>query len=122
MVLVSIESLSASFVGAYGSDQGLTPNLDRIAAEGVTFTRAFATGTRTVRGLEALSLGTPPVPGQSIVRRPRNAHLQTVGGILGIAWVGSQRARAEEAILLAAFGERYGEFMARTKRFVPGVY
>jgi protein-S-isoprenylcysteine O-methyltransferase Ste14 len=46
----------------------------------------------------------------------------TLGGMLGIAWVGDQRARAEEQILLAAFGERYSAFMASTKRFFPGVY
>jgi phosphoglycerol transferase MdoB-like AlkP superfamily enzyme len=82
VVLISVESLSAEFLGAYGNREGLTPQLDRLAAEGLMFTRFFATGTRTVRGLEALSLGVPPVPGQSIVRRPGNEHLATVGEIL----------------------------------------
>ncbi|MBK6879917.1 MAG: LTA synthase family protein [Elusimicrobia bacterium] len=82
VVLISVESLSASFVGAYGSERGLTPNIDRLAREGLLFRRVYATGTRTVRGLEALSLGTPPVPGQSIVRRPHNDHLATIGEIL----------------------------------------
>ena len=82
VVLISVESLSAEFLGAYGSKAGLTPNLDRLAGEGLRFTRFFATGTRTVRGLEALSLGIPPVPGQSIVRRLDNEHLATVGEIL----------------------------------------
>ncbi len=72
VVLIMVESLSAEFVGAYGSTKGLTPNLDRFAREGLKFTNAYATGTRTVRGLEAASVGTPPVPGQSIVRRPDN--------------------------------------------------
>jgi phosphoglycerol transferase MdoB-like AlkP superfamily enzyme len=82
VVLISVESLSAEFLGVYGSAEGLTPNLDRLAGEGLLFTRFFATGTRTVRGLEALSLGVPPVPGQSIVRRPGNEHLATVGEFL----------------------------------------
>jgi phosphoglycerol transferase MdoB-like AlkP superfamily enzyme len=82
IVLISVESLSAEFLGVYGSKAGLTPHLDRLAGEGLRFTRFFATGTRTVRGLEALSLGVPPVPGQSIVRRPGNEHLATVGEIL----------------------------------------
>jgi len=82
VVLISVESLSAEFLGAYGNREGLTPHLDRLAAEGLMFTRFFATGTRTVRGLEALSLGVPPVPGQSIVRRPGNEHLATVGELL----------------------------------------
>jgi phosphoglycerol transferase MdoB-like AlkP superfamily enzyme len=82
VVLVTIESLSAEYVGAYGATTGLTPELDRIAAEGLRFTEVFATGTRTVRGLEALSLGTPPVPGQAIVRRTHNNNLSTLGELL----------------------------------------
>ncbi len=82
VVLISVESLSAKFLGSFGNPAGLTPRLDALAADGLLFTRLYATGTRTVRGLEALSLGTPPIPGQAIVRRPGNEHLATVGEIL----------------------------------------
>ena len=82
LVLISVESLSADFLGCYGGTQGLTPNLDRLAAEGFRFQETYATGTRTVRGLEALSLGIPPIPGQAVVRRPENKHLATLGQIL----------------------------------------
>lgn len=82
LVLVSVESLSASFLDSYGASRNLTPRLDQLAREGLRFDRLFATGTRTVRGLEALSLGTPPVPGQAIVRRPNNDHLSTLGEVL----------------------------------------
>lgn len=82
IVLISVESLSAKYLGAYGNDQGLTPNLDRFAREGLKFEKVYATGTRTVRGLDALSLGTPPIPGQAIVRRPGNQHLSTIGELL----------------------------------------
>ncbi len=82
IVLVTVESLSAKFVGSMGSTQNLTPRLDALAREGLLFTRLYATGTRTVRGLEATSLGTPPIPGQSIVRRPGNEHLATLGELL----------------------------------------
>jgi phosphoglycerol transferase MdoB-like AlkP superfamily enzyme len=75
VVLVSVESLSAEFVGAFGGSGQLTPNLDRLAREGLVFSQVYATGTRTVRGLEALTLSVPPTPGQSIVRRPDNANL-----------------------------------------------
>lgn len=82
IVMVTVESLSAEFLGSYGSPKGLTPNLDRLAREGMRFANFYATGTRTVRGLEAVSLGTPPVPGQAIVRRPGNEHLTTIGELL----------------------------------------
>jgi phosphoglycerol transferase MdoB-like AlkP superfamily enzyme len=82
IVLITVESLSAEYVGAYANTSGLTPNLDRIASQGLVFDRFFAPGTRTVRGLEATSLGTPPVPGQAIVHRPKSDHLTTIGEIL----------------------------------------
>lgn len=82
VVMITIESMSADFVGAYGGTKGLTPAMDRLALEGLKFEQVFATGTRTVRGLEALSLGTPPIPGQAIVRRPGNEHLVTTGQLL----------------------------------------
>lgn len=82
VVLISVESLSAEFMGIYGSKDNLTPNLDKLAAEGLQFDRLFATGTRTVRGLDALSIGIPPIPGQAIVHRPNNEHLATIGEFL----------------------------------------
>jgi phosphoglycerol transferase MdoB-like AlkP superfamily enzyme len=82
VVLISIESFSAEFMQAFGNRESLTPNMDRLARDGLLFTRMYATGTRTVRGLEALTLSVPPTPGHSIVKRPHNDHLFTVGEVL----------------------------------------
>lgn len=82
IVMISVESLSAEFMDSYGGTKGLTPELDKLGKAGMKFDRLFATGTRTVRGLEALSLGTPPIPGQAIVRRPAHDHLSTMGELL----------------------------------------
>lgn len=86
VVLVSIESLSASYVGVYGNTNNLTPELDKLASEGLLFEKIFATGTRTVRGLDALSIAIPPIPGQAIVRRPDNEHITTIGALLEAQW------------------------------------
>lgn len=75
VVLVSVESLSAAYSGTYGRTPSHTPRLDELAADSLVFTRLFASGTRTVRGLEALSLSVPPTPGESIVKRPGNEDL-----------------------------------------------
>ena len=71
MVLLE-ESLGAEFVGAYGDKRGLTPNLDRIARDGLVFTHTYASGTRTVRGMEAVTASFPPVPAEAIVKRSHN--------------------------------------------------
>ena len=81
VVLISVESLSADFLAAFGNPEHLTPNLDRLAEKGMLFTRLYATGTRTVRGLEALTLSIPPTPGHSIVKRPDNDNLFTLGEV-----------------------------------------
>jgi phosphoglycerol transferase MdoB-like AlkP superfamily enzyme len=81
VVLVSVESLSAEYLGRFGNPRGLTPNLDRLTDEGMLFTRVYATGTRTVRGLEALALSLPPTPGHSVIKRPNNENLHTIGEV-----------------------------------------
>ncbi|MFY7816674.1 MAG: sulfatase-like hydrolase/transferase, partial [Chryseobacterium taeanense] len=54
VVLISIESLSADFMEHYGNTQKITPFLDSLADRSLMFTNLYATGNRTVRGLEAL--------------------------------------------------------------------
>ncbi len=82
VVLISVESLSASYLGTYGNQENLTPYLDKLASESLVFDKLFATGTRTVRGLDALSIAIPPIPGQAIVHRPNSEHLATIGELL----------------------------------------
>jgi phosphoglycerol transferase MdoB-like AlkP superfamily enzyme len=81
VVMVVLESFSAEFMGKFGNSQRLTPVLDSLADQGLLFTNMYATGTRTVRGMEALSLAVPPTPGNSIVRRMNNEDLTTIGSI-----------------------------------------
>jgi phosphoglycerol transferase MdoB-like AlkP superfamily enzyme len=73
VIVLLQESLGAEFVGAYGDTRGLTPNLDRLAPQSLMFRHAYATGTRTVRGMEAVTASFPPVPAESIIKRPNNA-------------------------------------------------
>lgn len=82
IILITIESMSADYLERYGNTDHLTPNLDSLALQSLVFDRTFATGNRTVRGLEAVTLSLPPCPGQSIVKRPDNKGRQSVGAIL----------------------------------------
>ncbi|RAJ04229.1 phosphoglycerol transferase MdoB-like AlkP superfamily enzyme [Chitinophaga skermanii] len=82
VVLISVESFSADFMATFGNKNNITPKLDSIAQHSLLFTNLYATGTRTVRGLEALSMAITPTPGQSIVKRPNNANMFTIGSVL----------------------------------------
>lgn len=81
VIQITVESLSAGFLSRFGNEQGLTPRLDSLLRESLAFTNFMATGTRTVRGIEALTLSVPPTPGTSIVRRPDNEDLFTIGTV-----------------------------------------
>jgi len=81
VILIAIESFSGDFLKAFGNKDNLTPNYDKLANESVFFTNLYATGTRTVRGMEALTLSVPPTPGNSIVRRPDNQNLFSVSTV-----------------------------------------
>jgi phosphoglycerol transferase MdoB-like AlkP superfamily enzyme len=67
LVIVLEESLGAEFVGRLGG-LPLTPNLDRLAEEGIWFENLYATGTRSVRGIEAVVSGFPPTSAVSTVK------------------------------------------------------
>ena len=82
IVLVTMESLGWDYMESLGGRKGLTPNLDRLGRDGMLFTQIYATGTRTVRGLEAISLSLPPTPGLAVLKRKDNKGFQTLGGVL----------------------------------------
>ncbi len=81
IILITVESLSSEFMGKFGNKENITPNLDKLADESIFFTNLYAAGTRTVRGLEAITLSIPPTPGSSIIRRPNNHSLFNIGTV-----------------------------------------
>ena len=84
IVLVTIESFSAKYMGSNGDDRNLTPNLDELRKHSLYFSNFYATGTRTDRGLEAITLAIPPTPGRSIVKRVgRESGFSSLGQQLG---------------------------------------
>jgi phosphoglycerol transferase MdoB-like AlkP superfamily enzyme len=67
LVIVLEESLGAGFVERLGG-RPIASNLSRLADEGIWFDRLYATGTRSVRGIEAVIAGFPPTPARSVVK------------------------------------------------------
>ena len=82
VVFITVESLSGEFLSYKGSKLGkLTPRLDALADSSLFFTNLYAIGTRTIYGLEAVTLGAPPKPGQSVIKRPNSENLFSIGRI-----------------------------------------
>jgi len=67
LVIILQESLGAGFVESLGG-KPVTPNLEKLKEEGMWFEQLYATGTRSVRGIEAVTAGFQPTPSESTVK------------------------------------------------------
>src|SRR5204863_9497916 len=59
-----------------------TPELDKLSHEALLFTNLYASGNRTVRGMEAVLCSFPPLPGDSVVVRSQGKAIETVARVL----------------------------------------
>ncbi|MCF7361503.1 LTA synthase family protein [Vibrio sp. A1-b2] len=67
VVILLLESHGARYVKSLGGIDA-SPNLDKLIQEGWAFTRMYATGTRSVRGIEAVTTGFSPTPARAVVK------------------------------------------------------
>jgi len=82
LVIILEESLGAQFVGSLGG-AGYTPELDKLSNEGWWLARTYATGTRSARGLEAVTTGFLPTPAEAVLKLPRSQRdFFTLGALL----------------------------------------
>lgn len=82
LVIILEESLGAEFVGSLGG-LDLTPTIDALREEGLSFDKLYATGTRSVRGIEAVTTGFLPTPSRSVVKLSKSQrNFFTLGSVL----------------------------------------
>ena len=67
LVIILQESLGATFVESLGG-KPVTPNLEKLKEQGIWLEQLYATGTRSVRGIEAVTAGFQPTPSESTVK------------------------------------------------------
>ena len=67
LVIILEESLGAQYVSSLGGIP-ITPEIDKLNAQGWAFNRLYATGTRSVRGIEAVITGFTPTPSRAVVK------------------------------------------------------
>jgi phosphoglycerol transferase MdoB-like AlkP superfamily enzyme len=67
LVIILQESLGATFVESLGGVP-VTPNLEKLKEQGIWLEQLYATGTRSVRGIEAVTAGFQPTPSESTVK------------------------------------------------------
>ena len=99
VVLVSVDTLRADHLGCYGYDKPTSPNLDRLASEGVLFRNALATSNWTLpshaslftglypshHGANRYGLGTPiPARLDTLPELLRGRGYETIGFVGGV--------------------------------------
>lgn len=82
VVLISIDTLRADFLGTYGNTQVKTPNIDAFAADSVVFEAAFTAAPTTLASHTSMMTGTYPhthgVPWNGSMVHPDNEMLAEV--------------------------------------------
>ncbi|WP_306551789.1 LTA synthase family protein [Daejeonella sp.] len=79
IVLIVLESFTAELIGSLGGEQGVTPNIDNLAAEGILFEQVYAAAGRTDKGITATISGFPAQAIRSIIKQ--NAKHEKLPGI-----------------------------------------
>ncbi|MGV3589604.1 MAG: LTA synthase family protein [Adhaeribacter sp.] len=84
VLFIILESYTAKAVGCLGAGElSATPNLDKLAQEGILFNNIYASGDRSEKGLVALLSSYPVQTTTSIVKTPRKTeHLPHLNQVL----------------------------------------
>lgn len=69
IVLIFMEGFDTTYIGAYGAEKSLSPGFDKLAKEGILFTRFYANGVRTSRALLAGLCSYPVTPGVNLTKK-----------------------------------------------------
>jgi choline-sulfatase len=126
VLIVSIDTLRADRVGAYGSQLGATPNLDRLASRGAVFENAFTTAPLTLPAHASLFSGLWPfhhgarVNGADSIASdvPLLAERMRAAGMRTGAVVGSLVLRSQTGLSrgFESYDDRFEENRARVQR------
>lgn len=72
LVIFIQESMGSQFVGFSGGDATITPNMEKLSREGIAFSNLYSNGTRSIRGLSAMTSGWLPLAGEEVVKRNKS--------------------------------------------------
>ena len=79
VVIILMESFAGRYCGALCDKHELTPEFDRLAKDGILFTRAFANGTHTHQGVYATLTSFPNLPGYEFLMKMMEASQEFSG-------------------------------------------
>jgi len=86
VVIILLESFTAKMVKPLGGLPDITPNLNKLCDEGILFSRFYASGDRSDKGIVSVISGFPAQSTNSIIKYPlKSQKLPTISGIFDSA-------------------------------------
>ena len=82
IILISIDTLRVDHVSSYGYHRDTTPNLDRLAEEGVRFTNAYSTAAWTPPAHASMLTGLYPSMHQAVDYKSLSPRIPTIAEVL----------------------------------------
>ncbi len=82
VLLISVDTLRADHLGAYGNTLGLTPSLDRLAEGGLVFESAWAPSSFTVPSISTILTGRYPEQNLILSNEHALANVETLASAL----------------------------------------
>ena len=83
IVLILLESFSSKIIEPLGGKHNVTPNFNELSNKGLLFTRMYASGDRSDKGIISVLAGFPAQPIQSVIKYPtKSRKLATISGAL----------------------------------------
>jgi len=73
VILITIDSLRRDFLGCYGYPKNISPNIDKLAKEGILFENAYANGPNTPHAFKSIMMGKYPLedPGYGVFEKDK---------------------------------------------------
>ena len=87
LVVILVDTLRADLVGAYGSRDNITPNIDRLAAQGTRFSEMISPAPWTLPSVSSLMTGLQPQTHGAGIRYGEFAPTGLTGGVHTLAEV-----------------------------------
>jgi phosphoglycerol transferase MdoB-like AlkP superfamily enzyme len=75
IVVILMESFSSKYIGAFGNNDNITPEFDKLTKDGLLFENFFSNGTHTHQGMFATFSCFPNLPGfEYLMQQPQGGH------------------------------------------------
>ncbi len=75
IVVILMESFTSKYIGAFGNNDNITPEFDKLTKDGLLFENFFSNGTHTHQGMLATFSCFPNLPGfEYLMQQPQGGH------------------------------------------------